>query len=54
MVCGKAEEQSDKVFVATGHSIKGLNKKGKEFFRFNTNLTEVRRCKLTPIGLTPR
>lgn len=40
LALGKAEEQQDKVFEASGHAIKGLNKKGKEFFRFNTNLTE--------------
>ena len=33
LVTGQAAEQQDKLFAATGHSIKGINKKGKEFFR---------------------
>ena len=32
---------NSKVFVAVAQSIRGISKKGKEFFRFNTNLTEV-------------
>ena len=27
-------------FCASGHSIRGINKKGKEFFKFDTNHTE--------------
>jgi len=30
----------DKIFVACGQTLKGLTKKGKEFFRFNANLSE--------------
>ena len=29
------------VFASAGQSISGINKKGKEFFRFDTNHTEV-------------
>jgi len=29
LVTGQAAEQQDKLFAATGHSIKGINKKGK-------------------------
>jgi Bardet-Biedl syndrome 7 protein len=31
----------DKVFVSTGQRIVGLSKKGKEFLKFNSNLTET-------------
>jgi Bardet-Biedl syndrome 7 protein len=31
----------DKVFVSTGQRITGLSKKGKEFLKFNSNLTET-------------
>ncbi|KXZ55148.1 hypothetical protein GPECTOR_3g298 [Gonium pectorale] len=41
LVLGKGKSQRDKIFVAAGNQIKGVNKKGKEFFRFNTQLTET-------------
>ncbi|GIL85198.1 hypothetical protein Vretimale_10813 [Volvox reticuliferus] len=41
LVLGKGKQQKDKIFVAAGNQIRGLNKKGKEFFRFNTQLTET-------------
>eukprot|EP00198_Chlamydomonas_reinhardtii_P000372 XP_001689707.1 bardet-biedl syndrome 7 protein [Chlamydomonas reinhardtii] len=41
LVLGKGKSQKDKIFVAAGNQIKGVNKKGKEFFRFNTQLTET-------------
>mmetsp|Transcript_1112 Transcript_1112/g.2602 ORF Transcript_1112/g.2602 Transcript_1112/m.2602 type:complete len:727 (+) Transcript_1112:53-2233(+) len=37
---GLGEGQGDKAFIASDQTIRGTNKKGKEFFRFNTNLTE--------------
>lgn len=33
--------KKDKVFVAMAQQIKGVSKKGKEFFSFNSNLTET-------------
>ncbi|KAG2493069.1 hypothetical protein HYH03_008732 [Edaphochlamys debaryana] len=41
LVLGKGKTQRDKIFLAAGSQIKGVNKKGKEFFRFNTQLTET-------------
>lgn len=29
------------IFASSGQTIRGINKKGKEFFRFDTNHTEV-------------
>eukprot|EP00798_Chlamydomonas_sp_ICE-L_P005508 gene5508-3728_t len=37
---GKGKNQRDKVFVAAGNTIKGINRKGKEFFKMNTQMTE--------------
>eukprot|EP00210_Caulerpa_lentillifera_P004879 g4656.t1 len=37
---GKGKTQRDKMFVAEDAVVKGLTKKGREFFRFDTNLTE--------------
>uniref|UniRef100_A0A7S1C5K1 Bardet-Biedl syndrome 7 protein homolog n=1 Tax=Bicosoecida sp. CB-2014 TaxID=1486930 RepID=A0A7S1C5K1_9STRA len=33
--------KKDKVFVSTGQQIRGITKKGKEFFKFNTSLSET-------------
>lgn len=33
-------KQKVNTFCASGHSIRGVNKKGKEFFKFDTNHTE--------------
>ena len=33
-------KDQDKIFVACGQTIKGITKKGKEFFKFGANLTE--------------
>lgn len=33
--------KKDKIFVSAGQKITGLSKKGKEFFKFNTNLSET-------------
>eukprot|EP00898_Chlorokybus_atmophyticus_P008323 jgi/Chlat1/8492/Chrsp80S00652 len=41
IVLGSGLAQGDKIFVASGQAIRGLAKKGKEFFRFDTNLTET-------------
>mmetsp|Transcript_38791 Transcript_38791/g.74315 ORF Transcript_38791/g.74315 Transcript_38791/m.74315 type:complete len:719 (+) Transcript_38791:332-2488(+) len=38
---GTGQQQKDKVFVASGQTIRGTNKKGKDFFKFRSNLTEV-------------
>lgn len=37
---GKGKNQRDRIFVGEGYSVRGLNKKGREFFSFQTNLTE--------------
>lgn len=37
--------QAEKLFMSIGQQIKGFNKKGKEFFKFNTNVSE-NICKL--------
>ncbi|KAI8469474.1 MAG: hypothetical protein J3K34DRAFT_522137 [Monoraphidium minutum] len=37
---GRHPRQRDKIFVAAGNTIRGMTKKGKEFFRFTTSLTE--------------
>eukprot|EP00164_Ancoracysta_twista_P005357 GFYU01007326.1.p1 GENE.GFYU01007326.1~~GFYU01007326.1.p1 ORF type:complete len:720 (+),score=217.69 GFYU01007326.1:110-2269(+) len=37
---GGLKSNKDKIFIASGNSIKALNKKGKEFFRFNVPLNE--------------
>lgn len=36
--------KKDKVFVSTGQMIRGITKKGKEFFTFNTSLSETITC----------
>eukprot|EP00742_Colponemidia_sp_Colp-10_P003875 GILJ01004126.1.p1 GENE.GILJ01004126.1~~GILJ01004126.1.p1 ORF type:complete len:722 (+),score=149.58 GILJ01004126.1:87-2252(+) len=33
--------KKDKIFLAAGQTIRGMTKKGKEFFKFQTNLTET-------------
>ncbi|KAG1679963.1 hypothetical protein FOA52_007027 [Chlamydomonas sp. UWO 241] len=38
---GRGHNQRDRIFVAAGSQIRGVSKKGKEFFRFNTQLTEA-------------
>lgn len=40
LVLGQARTQTDKLFASCGNVVKGVNKKGKEFFKFTTNLTE--------------
>lgn len=40
LTLGSAKGQEDKIFVASGTTVRGINKKGKEFFKFSTNLTE--------------
>jgi len=37
---GLGSGQGDKAYIASDQTIRGTNKKGKEFFRFATNLTE--------------
>eukprot|EP00803_Ostreobium_quekettii_P008434 evm.model.scf_181EXC.4 EVM.evm.TU.scf_181EXC.4 scf_181EXC:15301-18457(+) len=37
---GRGRQQRDKLFVAEGPALRGVNKKGREFFRFATNMTE--------------
>ncbi|GLC59925.1 hypothetical protein PLESTB_001554700 [Pleodorina starrii] len=41
LALGRGKQQRDKIFVAAGNQIRGLSKKGKEFFKFNTQLTET-------------
>ena len=40
LVLEQARTQTDKRFASCGNVVKGVNKKGKEFFKFTTNLTE--------------
>ncbi|GMH36136.1 hypothetical protein BSKO_04004 [Bryopsis sp. KO-2023] len=40
VILGKGKQQRDKIFVMEGHVLRGFNKKGREFFSFDTNLTE--------------
>ncbi|KAK1936715.1 Bardet-Biedl syndrome 7 protein [Phytophthora citrophthora] len=40
---GTSKGTEDKTFVATGQHVHGLNKKGKEFFKFQSNLAEPMR-----------
>ncbi|OWZ14489.1 hypothetical protein PHMEG_00012034 [Phytophthora megakarya] len=40
---GTSKGTEDKAFVATGQHVHGLNKKGKDFFRFQSNLAEPMR-----------
>ena len=40
LTLGAAKGQEDKIFVASGTTVRGVNKKGKEFFKFSSNLTE--------------
>lgn len=40
LTLGSGKGQEDKIFVASGATVRGVNKKGKEFFKFSTNLTE--------------
>lgn len=37
---GSSKGTEDKAFVATGQSVQGFTKKGKEFFKFQSNLAE--------------
>jgi len=41
LALGKGRQQRDRIFVAAGNTIKGISKKGKEFFKFNTQITET-------------
>jgi len=56
---GLGAQQREKVFVSQEHTVRGVNKKGKDFFKFKTNLTEtihnVRVCDLQvrPSALQP-
>uniref|UniRef100_A0A383VGJ7 Bardet-Biedl syndrome 7 n=1 Tax=Tetradesmus obliquus TaxID=3088 RepID=A0A383VGJ7_TETOB len=38
---GRGQKQRDKIFLAAGNTVRGLTKKGKEFFRFASGLTEA-------------
>ncbi|GAX76228.1 hypothetical protein CEUSTIGMA_g3672.t1 [Chlamydomonas eustigma] len=38
---GKGKLQRDRIFVAAGNNIVGISRKGKEFFKFNTQITET-------------
>ncbi|KAL6757581.1 bardet-biedl syndrome 7 protein [Haematococcus lacustris] len=40
LTLGKGRQQRDRIFVASGSMVKGLSRKGKEFFRFDTSITE--------------
>uniref|UniRef100_A0A061S2R3 Bardet-Biedl syndrome 7 protein n=1 Tax=Tetraselmis sp. GSL018 TaxID=582737 RepID=A0A061S2R3_9CHLO len=40
LTVGNGEGQRDKAYIACDQTVRGMNKKGKEFFRFATNLTE--------------
>mmetsp|Transcript_40175 Transcript_40175/g.113762 ORF Transcript_40175/g.113762 Transcript_40175/m.113762 type:complete len:237 (-) Transcript_40175:115-825(-) len=40
LTSGWGAGQKDKAYLASDQTIRGMNKKGKEFFRFDTNLTE--------------
>ncbi|GMF10644.1 unnamed protein product [Phytophthora lilii] len=40
---GTSKGTEDKAFIATGQHVHGLNKKGKEFFKFQSNLAEPMR-----------
>lgn len=37
---GRAWGQRDRIFVAAGSQVRGISRKGKEFFNFNTQVTE--------------
>ena len=39
--CGVAAPQVDKLFASAGNTIRGINRKGKEFFKFTTSLQDV-------------
>ncbi|MEW5302522.1 MAG: hypothetical protein WDW36_005300 [Sanguina aurantia] len=41
LTLGRGRSQRDKIFIAAGETIRGTNNKGKDFFRFNTQLTET-------------
>lgn len=45
-LAGPAGSVQDKIFVAIGSEIQGFTKKGKQFLKFETNLTEEVRKKL--------
>lgn len=40
LALGKGKGQKGKVFVVEGNVVRGMTKKGKEFFSFDTNITE--------------
>ncbi|KAL7693650.1 putative WD40/YVTN repeat-like-containing domain superfamily [Plasmopara halstedii] len=40
IVAGTSKGTEDKTFIATGQHVHGINKKGKEFFKFQSNLAE--------------
>ena len=41
LTLGATAEQGDKIFASCGNEVRGVNRKGKEFFKFTTNLTET-------------
>ena len=41
LTLGATAEQGDKIFASSGNEVRGVNRKGKEFFKFTTNLTET-------------
>jgi len=41
LTLGATPEQGDKLFASSAGQVRGLSKKGKEFFKFTTNLTET-------------
>ena len=38
---GSSLSNKDRIFFSAGTSIRGISKHGKEFFKFDTNLTET-------------
>ena len=40
VLSGTAGDENDRVFYTSGSIVRGLNKKGKEFLKFDTNITE--------------
>lgn len=41
LTLGRGKLQREKIFLAAGNQIKGMSRKGKEFFKFNSQLTET-------------
>uniref|UniRef100_A0A7S0HYF4 Bardet-Biedl syndrome 7 protein homolog n=1 Tax=Hanusia phi TaxID=3032 RepID=A0A7S0HYF4_9CRYP len=40
LIIGGSKEKSDKIFFTSGQTVRGVNKKGKEFFKFSTDGAE--------------